>query len=108
MKVETKYTFEESDFAGSGQIIISRSAPIESNDFIYKLTVTYKVGYMYPENGLDTLYCLISMCDGMVIRTFESKAVLVSYINNDKVGFRPIEKQELLDIMKVEYNRFRK
>lgn len=103
--MKTKTIFEPSDFKGCGQVVVRNSSPEDSTDLSFKASVSYKIGWMHAPNG-ENHYFMISLTDGMITRCGPSLENLCNYFNNDAVGFRPLTKQELMDVMQHLGNGF--
>lgn len=102
MKIIEKFIFEPSDFEGCGQMIIRNSSPKGSKDYSYASTVCYKIGYKAGGNDLF----MFAMNDGLVMKIFEDEKELCDYLNADPVGYRPMTRQDVINIISVEGGRF--
>lgn len=104
--MKTRTIFEPSDFEGCGQLVVRNSSLADSMDLSYKASVSYKIGWIFEPNG-ETHYFLISLTDGMLIKCGPSLENLCTYLNNDSIGYRPLSKQELMDVTQYLGNRFK-
>ena len=57
-------------------------------------SVTYKVGY-FSWRPKGQRYCLISISDGMVLGG-KTKEQICAFMNSDRIGFRPTDREDLL------------
>lgn len=96
--MKKRIIFEPADFEGRGQIVIRQSG-VESNN----ITLAYIIGY-------DPLFrgsaCMISLADGQII-THENGEDLCIHLNNDPIGYVPMEYDDIGDMMKDRGNRFK-
>lgn len=81
-----RQAFDSNDFKGSGQYILRVSTDTSVQ---YMSTVLWKVCFSLLR------YYLVSMTDGMISRSFESKDALCQHLNNDKHGYRFATEREL-------------
>jgi len=100
-----KITFEEDDIR-SGMYLM-RNYESEDNDYSYKMTLLYKVGFLDKEKDKkkenDYNYCcLISMTDGWIIK-FNSKKELVEHLNKAENGYIIVSYEKLIELLKNYY-----
>lgn len=101
--MKTRTTFEESDFNGSCQMVVRDSFPRGSKAYEFGMSVAYKIGYIVTNTENAT--ALISLSDGMVIG-FKSKAAMVDHLNKDEAGFRVLEIEEYVEMVRAQGSRF--
>lgn len=101
--MKTRTTFIEVDFKGYGQLIVRDSFPRGSKDYAFGISVAYKIGYVLTQTENNA--ALISLSDGMVIG-FESKRALVEHLNADEEGFRVLEIEEYVEMVRAQGSRF--
>lgn len=105
MKQETdKVIFYAEDFEGSGQYVIENREK-HYKDTGYMTTLLYKVCY-----GIDNASLLVSMADGMVMRSFKdgenltnNKRLLCDYLNEN--NYRPASHEELVRMALYQHRR---
>lgn len=98
-----KYKFEEKDIE-LGTFVIKNSSPKGSGDLGFASTVAYKICWI-PEGKINT-YCMVAMFTDGGIFKLGTKDELLQHINEDKHGYRPLTKQELLNILSHSNNGF--
>ncbi len=103
MKTEKTIFFKE-DFEGSGQYVIE-NRETHYADTGYLTTLLYKVCY-----GIDNAALLVSMADGMVIRSFsegktltENKVLLCDFLNTE--NYRAATHEELVRMALHQHRR---
>lgn len=104
--MDTRATFSPLDFAvgGGGQYVIRDSFKRgRSKDFRFASSVAYKLCY-WNEPDKTSLF-LASLTDGMLIQFVDLEAVC-RYLNEDEEGFRPLEPDELVEVVRATGNRF--
>jgi len=92
-----KYIWEESDLRGAWGRYIMLNCSEDKSDY-KNITHMWKVG---GDGYKKTLTC---MGDGYVVR-FENYDKLLVHLNTNKMGYRPVKKEELLDA--IDHNWFR-
>jgi hypothetical protein len=100
--MQVRYKFFPDDFEGSGQMIIRNSFPIGSTDFLFGISVAYKIGYV-DFSSKSTV--MISLADGMVSKP-KTLEELCNELNNDELGYRPMTEAEIENILGEQGNRF--
>lgn len=101
--MKTRTTFEPKDFDARGQYVVRQNAHV--TNISYLTSVAYKVGYGYSQGVNKKVDYLISLADGLSIQ-FDSIEKLCDHLNQDKIGFRPLTRDELIAIADWQGNRF--
>lgn len=96
--VSQRVVFSPDDFKGSGQTIVRCS--YDGEDHQFGASVAFKIGYF------GQIVLKISLTDGMALE-YASKEELCSALNNDSIGYRPVEESELLVLVATIGNRFK-
>lgn len=100
-----KYIFEEKDIQ-AGLYVIRQSSPKGSKDLMFASTVCYKVAY--TNNNTEKPYGLCNFTtDGWYYPIGDKKAIC-DHLNNDRDGFRPLQKEELIEILQNSLTGFLK
>ena len=103
--MKTRVQFSPSDFTdnGCGQVVVRDSFTRGSKAYEFGASVAYKVGWV---SGItSTQFSLVALTDGMTT-LFGGIQKLVDHLNNDECGFRPLEPDELVEIIKTQGSRF--
>lgn len=101
--MKTRTTFEPSDFKGAGQMVVRDTFPVGCKDYDHGICVAYKVCWLTGEPAND--YFLAALSDGMLIK-FDTITALCNHLNSDEEGFRPLQRDEMAEIIKRHGNRF--
>lgn len=102
--MNTRSVFSPSDFKSCGQYVVKDTFKRGDTNFQLASSVAYKVGWQ--SHAVDkTVFFLVAVTDGMCIG-FDDLDALCRYLNKDTVGFRPLEDDELVEVMKATGNRF--
>lgn len=86
----------------AGLFIIRESSPKKSKDLGFAKTVVFKIGFVNVlENDISVQkYCKISvLTDGFVAAIGNTKEEFANYLNDDKSGYRPLTKEEMIDLL---------
>lgn len=105
IQIQTRHHFEKDDFYGSGQMIVRNSAKLGTENTLFMLSVSYKIGWILQREGYKP--ARISLSDGMVVE-FTDITALCDALNSDDLGFRPMTTEEIVSVMSLEGNRFSK
>ena len=109
--VSQRVVFSPDDFKGSGQTIVRCS--YDGEDHQFGASVAYKIGYIGSgvvasaglRSGFGQTILKISLADGMALE-YASKEELCNALNNDSIGYRPLEESKLLVLVAMVGNRF--
>lgn len=77
-----------------GQLIIRNDATKPFKDLAFARTVTFKVGYGKMQFGICNI-----LTDGWYSDIANSAKEFAAYLNSDKIGYRPLSKAELLQLI---------
>lgn len=102
--MKNRSTFSLSDFKSCGQYVVKDSFRRGDKNFQFAASVAYKVCW-WSQADDKTTYFLMSVTDGMLL-PFDELKDLCSHLNKDKDGYRPLEADELVEVMKATGNRF--
>lgn len=80
-----------------GVFIIRNDAGKPFKDLTFARTVTYKVGYSQYRQQKYGLCSVLT--DGFYVGVANSAKEMADYLNNHKVGFRPLTKDELFQLV---------
>lgn len=80
----------------NGLFIIKETASKPFKDIDFARTVTFKICYSHKTNGYSL--CNI-LTDGMIVGHYANKDELVKRLNEDENGYRPLTKQEFLEML---------
>lgn len=95
--MKVKLIWETADIE-PGMYFIRNSSPLGSTDLSFASTVCFKLGFSHISR--DNPYVLISiMTDGMIYLPMASKADVVTMLNADEHGYRPLTKAEYIAIL---------
>lgn len=86
--------WEEDDIRG-GIHVIRESSPVDDPCLSFASSVAYMIGF---DAGTDAK-TMISVCDGMTLH-YDSKQELADHLNNDDFGFRPLEGEALIEVLR--------
>ena len=92
-----KTIFDKNKVSLEGLFIIKETAskPITKN-LDFAKTATFKICYSHKTN--EYTLCNI-LTDGLLIGHYENEDVLIEYLNKDDKGFRPLTKEEMLEML---------
>lgn len=80
-----------------GMFIIKNSSPKKTKDLPFAKTVAFKIGFSHYG---DLKYGLCNfLTDGFYVGVAKDKKELCEHLNNDDVGYRPMTKEEVIQII---------
>lgn len=82
--------------AQHGHIIIRNSASKPFKDLAYARTVVFKIGFAKKKYGLCNL-----LTDGWYHDVADTSQEFADHLNNDDIGYRPITKEEFVELVEA-------
>jgi len=81
-----------------GMFIIRNSSLKKSNDLSFARTVTFKIGFSHES---EKKYGICNfLTDGFYVGIAKDKKDLCEWLNNDEIGYRPLTKDEVIEMIK--------
>jgi hypothetical protein len=88
----------------TGMFIIRNDAGRPITDQSFARTVTFKIIYRHTAEKPHGMCSVLT--DGFTYGVANDRKELAEYLNNDDIGFRPLEREEMIELIKTNTQNF--